>query len=98
MRILRIIAFLLIFLGCALLGRDGLASLSEGSLRLLPLGELWFHISPASLNALQAGAERYVSVELWDSLISPILHVPAFVYPLALGLILMLFTLRRSGR
>jgi len=98
MRILRIVAFLLIFLGCALLGRDGLASLSEGSFKLLPLGELWFHLSPGSLNALQAGAERYVSVELWDSIASPVLHVPAFVYPTALGLILMLLSLRRSGR
>lgn len=98
MRFLRILAFVFIFFGCALLGRDGLASLSEGSVKLLPLGELWFHLSPGSLNALQAGAERYVSVGLWDSVITPILHVPAFVYPTALGLILMLVSLRRGGR
>ena len=78
MRFLRIVAFVLIFFGCALMGRDGLASLSEGSLNLLPVGQLWFHLSPGSLNALQAGAERYVSVGLWDNVLAPILQVPAF--------------------
>ena len=98
MRLLRIVAFIFIFFGCALLGRDGLASLSEGGLKLMPLGELWFHLSPGSLNVLQAGAERYVSVGLWDNVATPILHVPAFVYPTAIGLILMLLSLRRGGR
>jgi len=98
MRIGRLIAFIFIFVACAILGRDGLASLSDGSLTLLPLGELWFNLSPGSLNALQAGVERYVSVALWDSVITPMLQAPAFVYPLAVGLVILIISLRRSSR
>ena len=98
MRAGRIIAFLFIFVACAILGRDGLASLSEGSLSLLPLGALWFNLSPGSLNALQAGVERYISVGLWDSVLTPMLQAPAFVYPLAIGLLILLISLRRGGK
>ena len=98
MGILRILGLVLVFFACALLGRDGLASLSDGQLSLLPLGELWFNLSPGSLNALQAGIERNLSVTLWDSVITPILQAPAFVYPMALGLILLLLSLRRGSR
>ena len=98
MRFLRVIALILIFVACAILGRDGLASLSESRLALLPLGELWFNLSPGSLNGLQAGVERYLSVAIWDAAIAPVLHAPAFVFPMAIGLILLLLSLRRSAR
>ena len=93
----RIIAIILILIGVAVIGRDTLASLEAGTIELLPLGTLWFELSAGSLNGLQAGIERYLWVGLWDYGVEPILHWPAFVFPLVPGLLLLYFTLRRGN-
>ena len=94
----RILGFVLILIGLAILGRDTLASASAGELDLLSLGRLWFELSPGSLNTLQAGVERTLSVGLWDGVISPMLHWPAFVYPMVPGLLLVIFCRGGKGR
>jgi hypothetical protein len=91
MIVARIFGFVLILIGLAVLGRDTLASASGGELDLLALGKLWFDLAPGGLNALQAATERYVSVWLWDAVLSPMLHWPAFLYPLVPGLLLVIF-------
>lgn len=47
-------------------------------------GEIWFSLSPNSLNLMQAVTQRYVSPELWDPTIVTILKLPAI---LSLGLL-----------
>ncbi len=67
---------------------------------LAPLGQTWFSISAGTLNGLQAGVERYISPELWDSYLAPMLHWPALWFPLVPGLIFtlicVLFWLRKK--
>lgn len=96
MTVARIFGFVLILIGLAAVGRDTLASASAGKLDLLALGKLWFELSPGSLNGLQAGVERYLSVWFWDAVLSPMLHWPAFLYPMVPGLLLAIFCRRRK--
>lgn len=51
-------------------------------------GEIWFSLSPDSLNLMQAVTQRYVSPELWDPTIVAVLKLPAV---LSLGLLAALF-------
>jgi len=63
-----------------------LATLSAGLYDLLGLparsglfhtgGEVWFALSPNSLNLMQAVTQRYVSPELWDPTIISFLKLP----------------------
>jgi len=39
-------------------------------------GEVWFALSPNSLNLMQAVTQRYVSPELWDPTIISLLKLP----------------------
>jgi hypothetical protein len=40
-------------------------------------GELWFALSPNTLNLMQAVTQRYVSPVLWDPVIVAVLKLPA---------------------
>ncbi len=93
----RVIGWLLLVCTLAVLGRDLLASISEGNVAVVSLGELWFGISRSSLNTLQAGIERHVSVWLWDSVIFPMLKIWAFAYFLVPGLALVLLCRDSDG-
>jgi hypothetical protein len=91
----RILGTVLIILGLAIAGRDVIASISAGGVDVVSLGTLWFQIDSASLNGLQAGVERYLAIWLWDGLLEPMLHWPAFLYFLIPGFALLLLGLRR---
>lgn len=39
-------------------------------------GEVWFSLSPTSLNLMQAVTQRYISPELWDPTIISLLKLP----------------------
>lgn len=97
MGVVRFIGWILLAVAAALLGRDLLDAYRTGSLQVAALGEIWFKLSPGSLNALQAGVERYLSVWLWDAIITPLLHFWAFLVPLLPGLILVLLRRRRGA-
>ncbi|WOF72690.1 hypothetical protein QMT40_000309 [Parvibaculaceae bacterium PLY_AMNH_Bact1] len=70
-------------------GAFALAALSAGLYDLLGAparsglfhtgGEVWFALSPDSLNLMQAITQRYVSPELWDPTIVAVLKLPAIV-------------------
>ncbi len=47
-------------------------------------GEVWFALSPNTLNAMQALIQRYISPGLWDPAIVAVLKLPAVA---VLGLI-----------
>lgn len=48
-----------------------------GEFVLRPLGTLWNDIHSASLQTLQPAIERHVSPALWDSVVQPLLEMPA---------------------
>ncbi len=51
-------------------------------------GELWFALSPDTLNLMQAVTQRYISPSLWDPTIVAVLKLPAVV-PLALAAVVL---------
>jgi hypothetical protein len=55
-----------------------------------PLGAALFRYDPALLNTAQAGIQRYVSPDLWDVAVLPLLERPSWVVPAALGVVLLL--------
>ncbi len=63
-----------------------------------PLGAVVFQLDPPLLNTLQAGVQRRLAPELWDSVILPVLQAPAWGMPAALGALFLLFGLVRQRR
>ena len=51
-------------------------------------GEVWFAVSPNSLNLMQAVTQRYVSPELWDPTIVSFLKLPLVAVTGLLGTLL----------
>ena len=68
---------LLLLIAMALLGLGLFGEAGAGGTRFMALGALWFWLSPASLNLVQAVTERYLSVALWDHLVFPLVQQPA---------------------
>jgi hypothetical protein len=63
-----------------------------------PLGAAIFQIAPPFLNTLQAGVQRRLSPELWDSVFLPALEAPVWLIPLVLAVPLLLIGFaRRRG-
>ncbi len=68
---------------------------SGAKLVFASLGKDWSALSPATLNALQAGVERLVHPALWDPVLMSVLKTPAFAVFGVLGLVLYGFGLYR---
>ena len=62
-----------------------------------PMGELWFSLSPSTLNLAQAVVQRYIDPALWDDRILPILNWPT-VAVLGIPGLLLIVLLRRRRR
>ena len=96
----RIFGWLIVALGLVLAARDLLISREDGAWAFQPLGELWFNWHPGSLNLLQAVTERYISEDLWFSVIQPVLNAPAFLPFLVLGVVTLIASMllgRKKG-
>ena len=78
----RVIGWFLLFCTLVLLGWDAVSSLSSGTWGFAVLGQRWYEIDQAfggvSLNTLQAGIERNISVDLWDNVVAPVLLCESF--------------------
>jgi len=90
----RSLGWVFLFAALVLLGWDGVAALSSGAWNVAALGQRWFEIDQAlgsaSLNILQAGVERRISVSLWDNIFTPLLQFWAWAVFFVPGLILVL--------
>ena len=90
----RALGWAFLFAALVLIGWDGVSSLSSGEWRFAALGQRWFEIDQAfggaSLNMLQAGIERRISVDLWDGVFTPLLRwwAWAIFFVPGLGLVL----------
>jgi hypothetical protein len=73
-----IIGFLLTGIGFFLGFYDLYASINSGQLKLIALGELWYHIHAPSLNTAQAVIQRYLVPVIWDPVIVYILLAPGW--------------------
>ena len=76
---IRSLGWLLLLAAFAILGRELYVLADTGELKLSSWGELWYSLDPASLNLYQAVVERYISPELWDQVLAPMLLWDAFM-------------------
>ena len=93
----RVFGWILAALGLAVLAWDYFSRGEAEAFSPSPLGKLWFQLDAGSLNGLQAGVERYISADLWDFYLFPMLQWPAFLFFLVPGLLLVLLCRRWWG-
>ena len=75
---------------------DVTKTLATDTLVMSRLGEHWFQLHAASLNASQAGIQRNVHPALWDPVIVALLQTPTWVVFALLGLLLFWIGRRRQ--
>ena len=65
-------------LGAVAVGGYDLLTWQEiGAFRLSAAGEIWFMLSPDSLNLAQAAIQRHLSPEAWETYVQTVLLWPA---------------------
>ncbi|MCY1707288.1 hypothetical protein [Pannonibacter sp. SL95] len=74
---------------------DGSKSIAAGSFAFTPVGQVWFELSPASLNISQAAIQRHVSPLLWDPVIQTVLGWPVWLALPPLAFLLLILGMRR---
>jgi hypothetical protein len=84
----RFVGWTLICLSFAILGWELYQLADTGKFMLSSWGELWFSAHPSSLNLYQAVVERYISTELWDQFLAPMLQWDAFMVFAVPGVVL----------
>ena len=84
----RVIGWILVVAGIAILARDIFGWINTGPLVFVAAGELWFTLHDGSLNLIQAVTQRYIWPQLWDPIAVTVLLWPAFLVVGVPGLIL----------
>ena len=97
MVVLRLIGWLLILAGLAVLGVDLYAWFGTGRFQPQVLGQLWYELWPSGLQLFQPAVQRYLHPALWDDVIQPVLLWWAFAVFLGLGAALILIFQDRGG-
>ncbi len=72
---------------CALLAFGGALQpwIMGAAFKALALGQLWYHLDGASLNAVQAFIQRYLHPAIWEIGFTPFLLLPAWGFFGGLG-------------
>ena len=86
MRPIRFVALLFIVAAVAC----GVYDLAE--MRFHAVGDIWFMLSPRSLNLVQAVTQRYLFPEVWDPVIVWLLQWPAGAMFSLIGLVTLIIT------
>lgn len=94
----RVIGWILLILSILLLGNEMLASLRAGEWAPQLLGQLWFELSPESLNFTQAIIQRYLLPQLWDPVILELLLWPAWIVGMIPGVLLLALCRKKDGK
>lgn len=99
MIVLRAFGLLLMAAGFVALIVDAVKSIASAAIIVTPLGQAWYQLDRASLNAAQGLIEQYTMAALWDPVAVTILFLPGWVVFTALGLaVYYLGRRRRSSR
>jgi multisubunit Na+/H+ antiporter MnhC subunit len=93
----RFIGWLLLLAALVVLVRDLIAWLDTGSFGFVAAGQVWFEISPNTLELAQPAIQRHVATWLWDPIVA-ILTLPAIVVLGVPGVALVLLCRRRERR
>jgi len=95
----RVIGWIFLLAGAAVLVRDLLVWIDTKHWAPIALGQLWYQVNRSSLNLVQAVVQRYIHPFLWDPIIVSILLSWAFAVLMILGvLLLVVFRRRKSQR
>ena len=78
MIICRVLGYLLAIIAVAGVGYEAWQAIANDGWKMIALGELWFKLDVQSLNASQAGIQRYVAPWLWEPVITTILLWPGW--------------------
>ncbi|MEP3046754.1 MAG: hypothetical protein ABJL55_01795 [Roseibium sp.] len=87
--IFRVIGY--VFLAGAIIAgiSDASSSIAQSNLVLAPFGQIWFEMSPETLNVSQAVVQRYVHPGLWDPAIQTLLTWPAWAVLAPIGILFL---------
>lgn len=86
MRLLRLIAFLILFAAIAVAAADYAQHVNDGGPMFRSAFEWWISAAPSALDGFQSFVESSFGPELWDPMLTTILSWPA---ALVLGLMSM---------
>jgi hypothetical protein len=94
----RVIGWIVLLAGGAVLVRDLLVWIDTKHWAPIALGLLWYQLNRSSLNLVQAVVQRYIHPFLWDPIIVSILLSWAFAVLMILGALLLVLFRRRDAR
>ena len=94
----RLIGWVALLAGAAVLVRDGLVWIDTKHWAPIALGQLWYELNRSSLNLVQAVIQRYIHPFLWDPIILTILLFWAFAVLMILGVLLLALFRKRARR
>jgi hypothetical protein len=94
----RVIGWIALLAGAAVLVRDGLVWIDTKHWAPIALGQLWYELNRSSLNLVQAVVQRYIHPFLWDPIIVSVLLSWAFAVLMILGVLLMVVFRRRHAQ
>ena len=94
----RVIGWIVLLFGSAVLVRDVLVWIDTKHWAPIALGQLWYQLNRSSLNFVQAVIQRYIHPLLWDPIIVSVLLSWAFAVLMILGALLLVLFRRRAAR
>jgi hypothetical protein len=94
----RVIGWIVLLAGAAVLVRDGVVWIDIKHWAPIALGQLWYQLNRSSLNLVQAVVQRYIHPFLWDPIIVSVLLSWAFAVLMILGVLLLVLFRRRNAR
>jgi len=86
-QIFKVFGILLLTTALLLILNEAYGYFRDGYWQSYPLGQLWYSISPGTLNLTQAVTERYLDWRLWDYGIGQLVIWPLWVTLIPLGLL-----------
>jgi hypothetical protein len=86
----RFLGWVLFFAGLSVLVHDAVLWHESGRWAPLLVGQLWYDLSPPSLNLAQVVVQRYLWPPLWDGAIVKVLLCWAFAVIMGAGILLVL--------
>ena len=96
--IVRIIGLLFAAAAVMVAGIEMARSFQTGKWVIIPLGKLWYDLSPGSLNLTQAVIQRYLAPQIWEPGIVTVLTWPAWAVLGGLGAVLVILTTLTARR
>ncbi len=93
----RVIGWIALLAGTAVLVRDLRIWIDTKHWAPIALGQLWYELNRSSLNLVQAVTQRYIHPFLWDPIIVSVLLSWAFAVLMLLGVLLIVVFRRRAA-